>query len=426
MGWNNGLMTWPIAIGDVSDALHWVSGYLGDIIENSTTINPWAKYKPVREIGIGLVNRTTTASLGFGDRPGCTTAKAFIDLYLAGDTPGSQRMNGWEYLKPRGKKTSSSPAGQTADEWFRLLDLVKVVNGEIQKGATDYGYADNTKAKNPFGNFRVSPSTVFVSGSNMVIQCARTAPYGTYPDYAIAINDLNGNAGIVQQMLYFGAMITGFSDSPTGCLLVGNKEGNEIGTDRGHENLNLNYYYNGGQAGSRYVYPFLTNKPFTGDNTDYGVEDITNMTAALPNNRIIWPIPKATRFLLNVGTSNIEIKVNAKQTAQTSSTITVNWGLRIKNNNASAASLVNGKVRFRFAGKSYNDTMVQGEVEENLSNQTIPANTEITVFSMDTNQKTGLSPQIEQVFVHFETQAGGTTTSWEGQTYIIKPYTPEA
>lgn len=117
MGWDSNshlVLTAPISLADIS----WACGRggsgsynLGDMIKNGTTINKWAKFKPVKSSNPGILSATELAVANYGiSIPGAgfggfTGSSGMIANLASAD---------WVYDKPT--------AGQP-NEWFRALDF---------------------------------------------------------------------------------------------------------------------------------------------------------------------------------------------------------------------------------------------------------------------------------------------------------------
>lgn len=114
MGYNNGIVEKPIAMGDISSAVGFASLDLGTLITEGI-INKWAKYKPVKSSIKGEISDTDRANENYGltiqmyniDTNG-VPATMFADAF-EGNT-------GWKYEAPRGKEYN---------EYFRMLDFDK-------------------------------------------------------------------------------------------------------------------------------------------------------------------------------------------------------------------------------------------------------------------------------------------------------------
>ena len=118
MGYSNGIVTAPVSVYDIRNAVGHSSGDLGTLI-SSGTINKWAKYKPVRRQGIefqnqwdssarkwkntatwwkgdGLCGMTTQVSTEFGS---ITNSSSWAYKLING-------LLGWTYQKPQGGSNS--------------------------------------------------------------------------------------------------------------------------------------------------------------------------------------------------------------------------------------------------------------------------------------------------------------------------------
>jgi hypothetical protein len=118
MGYSNGIVTDPVSVYDIRNAVGHSSGDLDTLI-SSGTINKWAKYKPVRRQGTefqnqwdssarkwkntatwwkcdGLCGMTTQVSTEFGS---ITNSSSWAYKLING-------LLGWAYQKPQGGSNS--------------------------------------------------------------------------------------------------------------------------------------------------------------------------------------------------------------------------------------------------------------------------------------------------------------------------------
>ena len=93
----------------------------------------------------------------------------------------------------------------------------------------------------------------------------------------------------------------------------------------------------------------------------------------LADGRRLYPIPLAQPVTFTVIDDYIVINVTAKAESLNSSSYRVAWNFSITNYHDYAITLTSGKARFRFAGKTFSDTMQYGEQEVSLSDVTIAA-----------------------------------------------------
>lgn len=139
MGWNKTLkkMKAPVSTGDISEAVHYSSLDLGELITEGK-INKWAKYKPVKHQELGFLNsvynQRRTCDQGFvcgalADKIAITDLLRCFNNAIASEAD-------WDYERPTGT-IGVSP--------YRAFDFL---NDEGHTSSSLYGY--NELAKCPF------------------------------------------------------------------------------------------------------------------------------------------------------------------------------------------------------------------------------------------------------------------------------------
>ena len=116
MGYSNGIITAPVSVYDIRNAVSHSSGDIGTLISNGS-INKWAKYKPVRNASIDTVsgqwdynnNRWLTSATWWKGSGNCgLSVQAFTEFGNSLSTPGTfmyKLINGqlpWDYQRPGG------------------------------------------------------------------------------------------------------------------------------------------------------------------------------------------------------------------------------------------------------------------------------------------------------------------------------------
>lgn len=342
---SNGKIKAPVNIqSDLGVVLGTGSGDIGVNIANGN-INKWAIYKPVRDSHRGWVSpRNTLASLGFASIPYATTIQGLINLYDGGD-------NGWAYQRPR---------GASQGEYYRMADFCKIV-GSGGLDTSNYGY--NHYAKNPFGSmFSIAPTTQSRNYGTVTTEMARAVAAGDYPDTDLTIYDFNQILAQTLQMSYYGCVIKW----PTNASAQPKLFGNDISfiTTRGKEQLQYTFQMTPSlfqTLGEYTIYPCISNQAL-------------GFNVSLASGQRLYPIPGCSPVVLTVIDDYITISVVATVLPYTSgSSYTVRWNFNIRNDYDHAVTLTDVGARFRFSGKSYQDTMQSGEVEVSVGTVNIAA-----------------------------------------------------
>lgn len=124
MPWDstNGIMTAPLSIADISDALQSTSSDLGTLVQDTRGLcNMWARYKPIQSNVVGYLTEAQRAAANFG-----LSATEQTTPELAGNP-----LNGWHYSPP-------------LSGYYRMFDYVKVSDAGVP--STSYGYTTATTA----------------------------------------------------------------------------------------------------------------------------------------------------------------------------------------------------------------------------------------------------------------------------------------
>lgn len=123
MAWNNNSeIEQAVGWGDISQATHISNGdgtyTMGNMVNVSSSINPMARYKPVRHTNQGWLTAAQFAETRYGFYDPIHLLPRTVPL-INEATP----KNNWQYLKPRGINTTE--ASITGNEWFRSTDFLK-------------------------------------------------------------------------------------------------------------------------------------------------------------------------------------------------------------------------------------------------------------------------------------------------------------
>ena len=188
MGYNNGIVTDPVSVYDIRNAVGHSSGDLGTLILNGT-INIWAKYKPVQKAIVDTTpqlnsNKTWNTGvsnpwwkgvlndygLAYAGGQVSINNYSMVDALTTLATKINGGMNGWTYLRPSGG--SNGP--------YRYLDFNRY----------------NRNAPNPVRNMR-SEDVTASSTSVYTVLCDYIASGGATPvsgrDYIIPEDVIGSN-----------------------------------------------------------------------------------------------------------------------------------------------------------------------------------------------------------------------------------------
>lgn len=110
MGYANGIITAPVSIADVQQAVGNSSGDLGTLILNGT-INKFARYKPVKYPTVGLITDANRQSVGHGIILPDTLVVSAMDASNVADAAA----NDWGYDRPAGGLSSPYRLADFAD-----------------------------------------------------------------------------------------------------------------------------------------------------------------------------------------------------------------------------------------------------------------------------------------------------------------------
>jgi len=347
-----------------------------------------------------------------------TSAAGLVDLY------NNATDNGWIYQKPR---------GQANQEYYRVADFCKIDNHGTMI-TQHYGY--NHGAANPFGSgASVSPTSVVLNGS-LTISQQRPISLDEYPDTDMTVKDINDTLENFYKMQYYGFVIK--PANSTGLEKVfGNGEGAEISTTRGKEEFQYTLprlWDSMFSYGEYTIYPCISNQPLSDNNE------------SLVANQRLYAIPGASALTIMITLGNILINVTAKvkEDTITAQDYTVQWTFTAQNYNSSPVTLTNGKARFRFPEKAYNDPIIIGqEVEIDLGSLqdaagtiTVPGATEVTpgqitpgeyhhptVLQQNYTELTNFD--LDKLYIVYSHNTGSSTESIVGSREFIKPAQPE-
>ena len=187
MGLNNGILTKPISISEISQCLGVASQDLGTLCI-SGQINMWAKYKPVRRPSYSELTEEQRRGVGYGtdathiDVSSTSGRKQACDNAIAGDT-------GWYHDKP----TDNTGAGNQ----YRILDFNGYNHNAVGPFFFENAYIANTveakirigqRAGLPQGNMAVTDITS-ITGNDITAGYGFILKRGTVYTHVDAIND---------------------------------------------------------------------------------------------------------------------------------------------------------------------------------------------------------------------------------------------
>lgn len=218
-----------VSVADVQSVLHRGTGDVGllcsdqEWYDNSgtptlryaETINPWAKYKPVRSNLLAILTDANRQDVYFGmSVPIYGSGYAYTNL----DNFITAYDSGWSYLRPRGKDYD----GNGGNEWYRILDF----DGYNHEARCFY-----------YPNGSTLPSE-YVYGQTGSVGCTWSLGLNTTSANlkgGIGISDikLDGSSGTAFSSLYFGLLfVTGTTTKTykivTSSVAFGQTGGNEI------------------------------------------------------------------------------------------------------------------------------------------------------------------------------------------------------
>jgi len=302
-------------------------------------INPWAKYKPIRNSSKGWVDRdssvaTIITDYGFGNPPESNRVSGLVSLYNDKEQGNyvllhGERANSWRYLVPR---------GGSYNEYYRSWDFLKIIEGVPIRTSTYQENGYDSTAKSPFGDFVLGNASI--PRKSGVIQAGaryRTVEEGTAVSGAwITLTDINSLTTLARKMLYYGLVLvpaneTGEPISGTAHIIYNQHRVDYVDSGetfyRGHETLWTAYKL--GASGSvlvennYLVFPFLTNDyptsgvaPSEDIDTYHSVRIESSYNPSSPSaqlDRYMYSIPCITPLLLNVFNANVEITIDCTE-----------------------------------------------------------------------------------------------------------------
>ncbi len=158
MGYSNGVVTAPVSMGNIQQAVSFSSLDLGTLI-NSGVINAYSAVKPVRYNQV-VVDDFSKADISFGFDPNVIIASALENAFSNANT-----YRTWDklYYRPRGVTSSYT-------EWFRMLDF----NGYNRNAPKPYNFDEvkNIVFYSPLSDFKNISHTfsfTIVSGAEVPI-----------------------------------------------------------------------------------------------------------------------------------------------------------------------------------------------------------------------------------------------------------------
>ena len=131
MPWSNNIMTAPLSIANIAEALGSTSLDLGTLVQDTRGLcNIWARYKPITSSRVGYVRESDRQAANFG-----LSSQEYSTPQLAAGS------NGWTYSPP-------------LSGYYRMFDYVKVTDAGVP--STTVGYTKN----------EVAPCRGFYSGES--------------------------------------------------------------------------------------------------------------------------------------------------------------------------------------------------------------------------------------------------------------------
>ena len=370
----------------------------GDVGTNcaSTSVNPWAMFKPVAVSGFGPVTRDSGVEcLGLGNAsrvagpPYATTITAFLALCADSATMQGKPANGWRWLAPRGLATYNEP--------YRVYDFLRYTAGGGLSNRNGY----NHNASNPFGSFNCTDRVVRTGGRFNATN-SQPLPETNVPDTDITIGNINAFLGTAIKMAYYGVLLVP-SDTSLAYKLIGNSE-TRIYDDMvysGHENMALEEFYLSQSSfpdgtTTWTAYPFLTNVAFPDGNL-IGIAHNSG-GSTLADSRRLYPLPGSVARTVTVYQDNLTINVYATTATHAYKTKIY---FEITNNYGTSVTITDLMLKVRAGNKGYTDARISGEVfydKNYVYNDSYPSGT--------TYNNSALSAMLSSVTV----AAGATVT----------------
>lgn len=355
-----------------------------DLSTPAHRINPWAKYKPIRDasnytgvirdgvsFGFYLMGLGSNVSGQTGTPPRATSATGLAALYndkVSGEFVmiGSARANSWRYNPPRGNTV-------TPKEPYRVRDFLKTqtVSGKLVP-VTGEGNGYDHDARQPFGTFQFSANNLYRGSAMGAHQNIRTYS-GTVPSTWITVTDINAAvayAGTIQ-MNYYGIVFVplqsqgGSIDTTKPAHFFFNTARiDAAGEGRGKETFNVSDSIKSGFTSQKYyrVYPFLV--PNVLENSDGGYYPYISAAVGSPISGIsgFYSLPGAEPVEVYIASSRIEIYVSTGRVQEVGSNYNSNVVYAVKNNGTSSTTISSFVLKLRLEGKNYSDARVSGEV----------------------------------------------------------------
>ena len=325
---NNGTITAPVSIADVSAAIGHNSYDLGTLCQ-SPNIKMWSKYKPVKWANLLVVHTNSKWWKAEDGKCGIdfTNAKAsnYTDIISKFTSDG---LNGWKYNPPTG---GTYP--------FRLLDFENYLHtAEPMIGGV---YVPQKVAQN---------GTLGVSYDYNEAETVDGVPASlTFDD--IDVDD--GSGSTVHLSSYkFGIVVTDTSNNYKGRVLNGTG-----GT--------VEYDVTGLYLGNTYkVYPVLSQKSM-GQYDD----DVVNVMYTLPNST-----PQTFTVVSKAEAQGLVIELLAEYQYTGSTATSVKWTLNIVNTSNSSKTFNSNYIQCKFTTSSETSSLVDGEFQSTIANFTVAAN----------------------------------------------------
>lgn len=325
---NNGTITAPVSIADVSAAIGHNSYDLGTLCK-SPNIKMWSKYKPVKWANLIAVHSNSKWWKAEDGKCGIdfTNAKAsnYSDIIAKFTSDG---LNGWKYNPPTG---GTYP--------YRLLDFENYLH----------------TAEPMISGIHV-PEKVAVGGTLGVSYDYNVEETEDGVPASLTFDDIDmddGSGNKVQLSSYkFGIVVT---DSN------GNYKGRVLNGTSGVVEYNVTGLYEGS---SYKVYPVMSQKSMGQyDN------DVTNVMYTLPN-----VTPKTFKVVSKAEAQGLVIELLAEYQYTGSIATSVNWVLNIVNTSNSSKTFSSNYIQCKFTTSSETSSLVDGEFQSTIANFTVAAN----------------------------------------------------
>lgn len=152
MGYNSGIVTMPVSIRDVQNALGDGNTDLGTLCK-SDNINKWSWYKPVDYAKIGVITENERKSVHYGLSP---VSLSYMLSMLRGDISHSNYSTEWNNAKGQIAEWIYTKPNGGASSPYRLTDFVESPYSGEGRGSngsyTNAGYYGNTPPPLRFGD----------------------------------------------------------------------------------------------------------------------------------------------------------------------------------------------------------------------------------------------------------------------------------